>query len=320
MRIGVVSSIYMDRPLDQALDRISEAGLRTVEIGAAGNFPKVHCDAGALLADEGLYRRFAEVITRREFEVSALAIHGNPLHPDEAISGLWGKDYRDACRLAERLGVGRLTLMAGLPGAGPADKHPNWIVYPFPAAFTEALRWQWEERVLPYWTEAGRIATDHGLRLCFEMHPNDVVFNPATLLRLREAVGPVIGCNLDPAHLFWQGIDVIEAIWHLGPAIYHVHAKDTAMHEHISRVDGVLDPKPFAQGNQRSWLFRTLGYGHDLKFWKEFASTLRLVGYDDVISIEHVDALLSADEGFGRAIALLREVLMFEKTTKLWWD
>jgi sugar phosphate isomerase/epimerase len=100
-------------------------------------------------------------------------------------------------------------------------------------------------------TDAGnaqRFARDHGVRLAFEMHPGFVVYNPATLLRLRDACGAdgeAIGANLDPSHLFWQGIDLEAAIPELGRAgaIFHVHAKDTAILRPAA-VNGVLDTVP----------------------------------------------------------------------------
>ncbi|MBQ6256986.1 MAG: hypothetical protein IJJ60_10400, partial [Clostridia bacterium] len=48
---------------------------------------------------------------------------------------------------------------------------------------------------------------------------------------------------------------------------------------------------------RRAWVFRTVGYGHDLKTWKDMMSALRIVGYDGPVSIEHEDGLMSGEEG-----------------------
>ena len=55
-----------------------------------------------------------------------------------------------------------------------------------------------------------------------------LVFNPATLERLVERTGAThIGAEMDPSHLFWQGIDPIAAVEHLGDLVFHAAAKDT---------------------------------------------------------------------------------------------
>jgi len=154
------------------------------------------------------------------------------------------------------------------------------------------------------------------------MHPGFVVHNPRTLLRLRDACGEAVGANLDPSHLFWQGVDVVLAIHQLGraDAIYHVHAKDTALHPINAPLNGVLDTVPQAQVNERAWIFRTVGYGHGELEWRRILTALRLVGYDGVLSIEHEDALLSVEEGFQKGVAFLRSVMPSEPPmAEAWW-
>jgi len=153
------------------------------------------------------------------------------------------------------------------------------------------------------------------------MHPGFVVYNPETLLKLRDACGDNIGVNFDPSHLFWQGIDPIAAIKELGKAdtIYHTHAKDTRVDEINVSVNGVLDTKHYGDELNRAWVFRAVGYGHDMSFWKDFVSILRTVGYDGTISIEHEDSLMSVDEGFKKAVAFLQELLLTEPTGEMWW-
>jgi sugar phosphate isomerase/epimerase len=263
---------------------------------------------------------FQQTIAEADLKISALAIHGEPLHPDPNISGTYDKEFREACQLAAQIGVTRFTLLSGLPEAQPGDKTPNWILYPYPPVCMDQFNWQWEQKLIPYWKEHGKIAEDHGVRLCFEMHPVDMVFKPEGLLRLRDAVGKVVGCNLDPSHLFWQDMDILEVIRALGDAIYHVHAKDSRPDPHTVRVNGILDAKTFQDTRARSWIFRTVGYGHPEEFWRAFISTLRTVGYDDVLSIEHEDPLIDPEEGFELAVALLQRVLVRKPPTRLWYE
>ena len=190
---------------------------------------------------------------------------------------------------------------------------------PWPPDYLEVLKWQWEEIVAPYWRAHGKFAAEHGVKIAIEMHPGFVVYNPETLLRLREIAGPSVGANLDPSHLFWQGIDPIAAIRVLGDAIFYVHAKDTQIYAQNLPRTGVLDTKAYTDERNRAWIFRTCGYGHGEEWWREFISTLRMFGYNEVLSIEHEDSLLSAGEGLMKAAAFLNGIVLREPTAAAWW-
>jgi len=320
MHLGAITTVFVNSSLREAAQKMHNLGLTSIEIGTGGFFPKNHCSPDNLLADPEALNKFRNTLAEFELTLSAFAIHGEPLHPDPTIARTYDQEFRDVCLLAEKLGVTRLTLLSGLPEAAPGDKVPNWILYPYPPRNLEIFEWQWERRLIPYWKEHGKIAQDHGVRLCFEMHPVDMVYKPEALFRLRNAVGPVVGCNLDPSHLFWQGIDVIEVIRLLGDLIYHVHAKDSRLDEHVVRTNGIIDSKSFQDKQNRSWVFRTAGFGHGEEFWRSFVSALRLIGYDDVLSIEHEDPLIGSEEGFELAVGLLRRVQLQKPSTKLWFE
>jgi sugar phosphate isomerase/epimerase len=322
MKLGVFTVLLADQPFETALDRIAEAGLDCVEIGT-GNYPgDAHCKPAELLADDGALRAFREAVTSRRLEISALSCHGNPLHPQREVAAAAHETFVRSVELAERLEVGRVNLFSGCPGDSDAARYPNWVTCAWPTEYGELLEWQWTTKVIPYWREQAAFAGAHGVRLGFEMHPGFVVYNPATLLRLRAACGDAIGANLDPSHLFWQGIDVETAIATLGAegAIVHTHAKDTAIHPRNAALNGVLDTVPLGEVGRRSWIFRTVGYGHSELDWRRILTALRLAGYDDVLSIEHEDALLSIDEGFRRSVEFLRGVMPTEPAlTEAWW-
>ena len=321
MHLGAVSSVFMTRPLREAAQKMHELGLESIELGAGGYFPKTHCNPAELLANPSALAVFQETLADFGLTISAFAMHGEPLHPDPAIAEPYARDFCDTCKLAEKIGVTRITLLGGLPEAVPGDKQPNWILYPFPPRNMDMHEWQWEKRLIPYWKEYGKIAEDLGVRLCFEMHPGDMIFKPEALLRLRDAVGSVVGCNLDPSHLFWQGMDIHEVIRTIGGnVIYHTHAKDSLPDPHVVRVNGILDAKDFQDCENRSWIFRTVGYGHDEEFWRKFVSALRTVGYDDVLSIEHEDPLIDPEEGFELAVGVLQKVLIRKPAAKLWYE
>jgi sugar phosphate isomerase/epimerase len=320
VKLGIITSALLRLDLEPALEYVAGLGAQAVELGCGGFHIPKFCDLDLLLADAGARRLWLDVFASRGIEISALALHGDPLSPDQAVAAEYDRQFRQSCELAALIGVTRLTLLAGLPEGAPGDQAQAWVVARFPDHNRETLRWQWEERVVPYWTEHAAIAANHGCRLCFEMHPSDVVYNPATLMRLRDAVGPAIGCNLDPSHLFWQGIDPIEVILFLRDAIYHVHAKDTEVLDRNVRLNGVLEATPGLALGERGWRFRTVGYGHGERFWRDFVSTLREVGYDDVVSVENEDEYVDADEGLEKACGFLRPILFEKPASPPWWE
>jgi sugar phosphate isomerase/epimerase len=193
------------------------------------------------------------------------------------------------------------------------------VTCPWPPDFLDVLDWQWNERAAPYWKDAAAYAKDHGIRVAIELHPGFLAYHTESFYRLRDIGGDTIGVNFDPSHLFWQGMDPLACVRDLGDAIYHVHAKDTWVDEQNVRINGVLDTKPYTDEVRRSWIFRTVGYGHGLEFWRSLISELRLAGYDGAISIEHEDTLMSVNEGFNRAVSFLKDVVITESGTKPWW-
>ncbi len=320
MKLGAFTINFYDQPFEQALQSVRNAGCEMVEIGCGGFIGKRHCDPAALLADEAALARFRETVAGVGLQISALSCHMNALHPDRAISEAHHRDFKDTIGLAQRLRVERVITFAGCPGDSDDAKYPNWVTCPWPDYFSELVTWQWEQKVIPFWREQVAFAHEHGVKICLEMHPGDVVYSPEKLLRLRDAVGPQIGCNFDPSHLFWQGIDPCAAVRLLGDVIYHVHAKDSRVDPLTVNRVGVLDTKPYADEIHRAWIFRTVGYGHSLEFWKDLVSELRLIGYDDVLSIEHEDSLFSGGEGMRKAVELLRQVIPQQPRGAMWWD
>ncbi len=321
MKLGVFNPILAGMSFEDAMKYLADSGVQAVEIGCGGFPGKAHCDPAVLLNDEAELEKFKAVLEKNHLEISALSTHGNAVHPDPAIAKQFHDDFVGAVLLAEKLGVKRIITFSGCPGGSPEDKTPNWVTCAWPDDFGKILDYQWNEVLIPYWRETSAFAAAHGIeKIAFEMHPGFCVYNPETLMKLRKAVGPLIGANFDPSHLFWQGIDPVAAIRYLGDAIYFFHAKDTKIDPINCPVNGVLDTKNFTDELHRSWIFRSVGYGHDYTVWKDIVSNLRLVGYDDVLSIEHEDSLMTPTEGLQKAISFLKEVLIFDaKNTDVFW-
>ena len=320
MKLSVLAVALADRPLPQALQFLKERGVQQVEVGCGGYPGKAHCDPAVLLHDEKKLQEFKDTFKRYDLSISALSSHGNAVHPKKEIAKMYHDDFVNAVLLAEKLGVDRVITFSGCPGGSPADQQPNWVTCAWPPEYQEIKTYQWEDVLLPYWEKTAAFAREHGVnKIAFEMHPGFCVYNPETMLRIRAAIGDTLGANFDPSHLFWQGVDPVRAIRALGDAIYFFHAKDTALDEANVAVNGVLDTKHFSDVKNRSWVFRTIGYGHDAKVWKDMMSALRIVGYDGPISIEHEDGLMSGEEGLSKAIKFLQDVLMYEDPGVMYW-
>ncbi|MEH7336314.1 sugar phosphate isomerase/epimerase [Neobacillus drentensis] len=321
MKLGVFNPLYQNLPFEEMLDKLVRMGVEAVELGT-GNYPgNHHCNPDELLESPKKASSFLRAIESRGLTISGLSCHGNPLHPDKKFAKDSHEVWRKTVLLAERLGVPVVNGFSGCPGDHAEAKNPNWVTCSWPPEYLDVLNWQWNDMVIPYWKEEAQFAKEHGINVAFEMHPGFVVYNPETLLKLREHAGENIGANFDPSHLVWQGIDPVQAIKKLGRenAIFHFHAKDTYLDRANISINGVLDTKHYSEILDRSWTFRSVGYGSDEKFWKDIVSTLRAVGYDYVISIEHEDMLASTDEGLSKAISLLKGAMFKEQLTEMWW-
>ena len=322
MKLSVFAVLLKDRPFDEACKYLAEAGVQQVEIGCGGYPGKEHCDPEVLLHDDKKLEEFKNTLKKYNLTIAGLSTHGNAVHPVPEIAKKFHDDFVNAVLLAEKLGVETVVTFSGCPGGSPVDCTPNWATCAWPEDYLEVLDYQWNKVLIPYWKEQAEFAKAHGIKkIAFEMHPGFCVYNPETLLKLRNAVGDIIGANFDPSHLFWQGIDPVAAIRYLGEqnAIYFFHAKDTKIDEINTAKNGVLDTKHYSDEIHRSWIFRTLGYGHGMSTWKDIMSALRMVGYDGPISIEHEDSLMSVNEGLKKAIAVLKESMMFEDNGGMWW-
>ena len=310
MKLGMITDSLGHLPLEPMLDFAAAQGFEMLEF-ACGNWSSApHLDLERMLSDVSARRGFMAGLERRGIAVSALNCSGNPLHPGE-IGRRHDAVTRKTFALAGMLGVRRVVMMSGLPGGAPGDSTANWVTTAWPRENQEILRYQWEDVIIPYWRGLASEAKAHGIeKLCLELHGHQAVYSASTLLRLRAAVGDIVGANFDPSHLMWMGADPLAAIAALGPAIHHVHAKDTAIHPVNAPRDGVMETIPNARIGERAWNYVTLGYGRDEAWWNRFCMTLAMAGYDDVLSIEHEDVLMSPEEGVEKSVRLLRRAMV----------
>jgi sugar phosphate isomerase/epimerase len=320
MQLGLFTPVFAKLSATDMLAKVrSFEKVTAIELGTGAWPGSDHVDVDAFLKDKTRAAEFRKRVADAGLIISALSCHGNPLHPNPSRSKADDDVFRKAVQLAERLEVPVVVTFSGCPGDSDTATHPNWVITPWPPEFLEVLDWQWEKKTIPYWTKTAAFARDHGVKIALEAHPGFIVYNVESALRLRSACGNNIGVNFDPSHFFWQGVDVPSAIRALGPAIFHVHAKDVYLDRQNVAVNGVLDTKTYRRMAERSWLFRSVGFGHDEFEWKRIVSALRLSGYDYVMSIEHEDALASIDEGLKAAVDVLSRAILTEPPVEAWW-
>lgn len=326
MKFGVYTAILHDRSLPEALDAIAALGLDAAEINAGGFLPPVHLPLDDILTSRAACDDYLGIFADKGITLAGLNANGNPLHPNRAIGEQHAADLKRAIRAAGALGQTRVVTMSGLPGGEPGATVPNWIVNAWNSGSLDVLDYQWNQVAVPFWREIDQLAGDHGVKVAIEMHPQNLVFNPPTLKRLVEKTGAQnVGAEMDPSHLFWQGIDPIAAVKYLGPLVFHAAAKDVRINPAHATLYGVLDER-FRRlapeenrvnlgGNEwvnewpedSAWDFVALGRGHDVAFWRAFIDALRAVDPDIALHIEHEDVSLGRIEGLEVAAGVLRE-------------
>jgi len=319
MKLGVMSALFGQMKLDDALAYCQKVGLQAIEL-PAGAYPGDPWKLNGIAGNKAAVADLKKKIASYGLEVQGIAVHGNPIHPDKKISAEHTEAHRNGVLLAAEFKTVVINF-SGCPGGAPGDKCPNFVTCPWPDDFSKAADYQWNDVLIPFWSKENDFAKKHGVKIAFEAHPGMTLHNPEDIVRLRKAAGANLGANLDPSHFFWQGIDPIEAARYLGEnkCIFHVHAKDTGIDAKNSRITGNLDIKSYGDIKNRAWVFRTVGYGHGDEFWKPFLSMLRTYDYDGVISIEHEDSLMSLNEGFEKAVAYLKGIIFNQKAGAAWW-
>ncbi|AKP67875.1 sugar phosphate isomerase/epimerase family protein [Companilactobacillus ginsenosidimutans] len=293
------------------LDKVKSMGVTNLEMTTGGWSPAPHLDLDGLLASETARDKFKNELDKRGMKLIALNCSGNPLDP-----GPMGAEHRAVTektfKLAKIFGIKKIIMMSGLPAASPEDKVPNWITYTvsWPESLKKNLDYQWNDVAIPYWKGLVKLAEQSGIeKIALENFSSQLVYNPDTLFRLRDAVGPMVGLNLDPSHLIWMGADPIAAARELGPAIYHVHGKDVRLERGKVDVNGVLETKPIDEIADRAWNYVAVGCGQALQWWKEFFSVIRMTGYNDYVSLEMEDLTMSPEAGVRTSIDAMQQTL-----------
>ena len=325
MKLGAYTACLHDRPLTSALATLRELGLDSAEINSGGFLPPVHLPVDDLRASQDARDEYLGRFADAGITLTALNCNGNPLDPNPEVGPGHAQDVRDAIELGALLGVKRVVTMSGLPAGEPGGRRPSWTVEPWHSVFLDSRDYQWNEVAVPFWKDIQARAAGADVKVCIEMHPHNLVYNPATMERLATEIDAThVGAEMDPSHLFWQGIDPVLAVQHLGGLVYNAAAKDTRINE-AAKLNGVLDDRfgrvdPGAPGavslggsytlsrwpENASWDFVAVGRGHDVEFWTEFLRALAKVDPGMAVNIEHEDQELDQLEGLRQAAETLK--------------
>ena len=324
MKLGAYTACLHDKSLPEALAVLSGLGLESAEINSGGFVPEPHLPVADILAGETARRDYLGIFAEHGMTLTALNCNGNPLHPNPVVREKHSADILRSLEVAALLGVRRVVTMSGTPAASAAGTNPAWNVLPWDSAYLDVRDYQWNDVAIPFWKRVQERAAAFDVKVAIEMHPHNVVYNPATLERLVEATNAThVGAELDPSHLFWQGIDPVVAVRHLGSLVYNAAAKDTRINP-AARLNGVLDDRfgrvlpdePGAVGlggpytlsrwpQSSSWDFVAVGRGHDVAWWSSFLQALSEVDPDMAVNIEHEDQELDQIEGLASAARTL---------------
>ncbi|RYM06482.1 sugar phosphate isomerase/epimerase [Sporolactobacillus sp. THM7-7] len=311
MKLSFVTDSLAHLAFEDMLDYIVDLGIDTIEMTTGGWSPAPHLKLDELLESDERRNTFLAALDKRQIKLCALNCSGNPLDPGDL-----GRAHRaitdKTMELAKMLGVKKVIMMSGLPAGSPDDKVPNWITYTvsWPPVLREILHYQWNEVAIPYWKKLVRKAQSCGVeKIALENFSAQLVYNPVTLFKLRKAVGPIVGLNLDPSHLIWMGADPVMVARELGSAIHHVHGKDVRIEKGLSAINGVLETREITDVANRSWNYVAVGCGQDLQWWKEFFSVVKMAGYDDAVSLEMEDLTMSVDAGIRTSVDALKQTL-----------
>lgn len=321
MKLGVFTPLFNHLNFEEMIEEVANKGLQTVEIGTGGNPGTAHLDIDKLLSSSEARREYQRKLEDKGLEISAFSTHNNPISPDKKTATEADESIRKAIKLASLMNVPVVNGFSGISGGNPTDTQVNWPVLPWPTEYEDNYKYQWEDKLVPYWKNINQEAEAAGVKIGIEMHGGFLVHTPYTMLRLREEAGDAIGVNFDPSHMWWQGIDPVAAIKILGKAraINHFHAKDTYLDQDNINMYGLTDMQPYSDVETRAWTFRSVGMGHSVDVWADMISALRIYGYDYVLSIEHEDPIMSVDEGLTRAVTNLKSIMIREKPSEMWW-
>ena len=206
MKLGAYTACLHDKPVAEAVQTLAAMGLDSAEINSGGFLPPVHLPVDDIRTSQDARDEYLGLFSSAGVTLTALNCNGNPLDPNPAVGPLHAKDVRDSIELAALLGVKRVVTMSGLPGSDAGARYPSWTVEPWHSVYLDARDYQWNEVGIPFWKDIQARAADADVKVCIEMHPHNLVYNPGTMERLATEIDAThVGAEMDPATCSGRG-------------------------------------------------------------------------------------------------------------------
>ena len=276
MDIGFLTSPFRNENLDLVIDFAADNGFDALEVAATPG--SRHIDPASLTLRHA--KEIRAKTGKRGLRISSLACYMNITDPDPEKRRAVVDHLVLAVDAAGALGVDTVCALAGLPP--PGMSRMDTIEKLVPKVYARVLR----------------RARKKGVRIALENWTATNIRNLQEWDRIFEVVPDEnFGLNFDPSHLYWQGIDPVEAVFRFSDRIFHVHAKDTEVLVHKLRY----------LGNQERGWWRYVIPGLGDIAWGPFVGALRRIGYNNVLSIEHEDGAQGREEGFIRGRNYLKQ-------------
>jgi len=311
MKLGFFTANYLDKPLEEVLDRVVALGYEAVELPAFKG--SSHFDVDRALNEPDYVKKIKKMVSERGLFISALSNHPE----GQLVLGPHGIDtdgiYKGTPEEKITYGTERMIKTAQAANALEVGVVCGFIgCENFGRFFPWPYSKGWEEMEAKFVERWGKILDkfeEYGVKFAHEPHPNELVYDVYTAERSLKLMADkkAWGFNFDPANLIYLGIDVVNFIQAVGPKIYHVHAKDGEIVAHNVQKDGLIPTGPWSRIT-RGFRFRIPGWGSVP--WKRVITELAMVGYDYVLSYEHEDVTMSREDGETKTVAFLKPLLI----------
>lgn len=289
MKLGFLTACLPKLNLEDLVKWASQQGFQALELAgwpikSSRDYQARQIDAANFTKDDA--KRVKDLFAQYKMTISALAYYDNNLHPDRNKRNSYIKHLYKVIDTAALLEVKLVGTFVG----GRADKNVAQIIKEIGQVFKPIIKYAADKDVkimiencpMENWVKFGL--------------PGNYAFSPELWDALfNELPSKNFGLNFDPSHLYWLGIDYIQAAKDFASKIFHVHAKDTEILEEGVYKYGFfgkqVNPEPWKSG---WWRYRMPGLGEI--DWARFITTLQENGYDYVLSIEHEDPVWEGSE------------------------
>lgn len=289
MKIGFLTACLPKLNLEDIVKWASKNNFKTLELAAWPVESERDYRAEQINADKFSKHdaeKVKELFLSHNMEISAMAYYDNNLHPDLEKRKFYLKHLRKVIDAASLLDVKLVGTFVG----GRPDKSPAENIKEIKKVFKDILKYAADKNVkimiencpMENWLKFGL--------------PGNYAYSPELWDALfNELPEKNFGLNFDPSHLYWLGIDHIQAVKDYAEKIFHAHAKDTEILSEGRYKFGLfgkqINPTPWKSG---WWRYRMPGSGEIN--WQKFISVLQENSYDNVLSIEHEDPVWEGTE------------------------